>query len=406
MTERVQIGRRHKLSVLLAGDAPPAEFRIFTAGVVDTSKGRFVFDEAAALAVLSEYEAQGNTLMIDYDHASLSPAPVDPAQAGKAAGWFDLEVRGGELWAVNVRWTQPAAEALQRKEWRYMSPAFTTDADGRITSLMNVAITNIPATRKLEPLMAASLIAASLGGQMDPKAVQEALDALIAGDAEKCAELLKGMIASAAAGEAAPPEEPQAAAEQAAANADPAAQPAEEEEKPAEAMAASAKLFRLTCKDSIAAAVAEVEIWRASHVELETERQKLAAERAVLESAERRKLCADLVRLAGKRPAEVWADDTATAPKKYLASMPIADFRDFVADAIKASGKPQAVQPPKRGDAPAAGGDGSKVFATALGPITLSASELAACDAAGAKPEIYATNKAVRDSQRRTRGGK
>lgn len=38
------------------------------------------------------------------------------------------------------------------------------------------------------------------GGTMDPKMVTEALEALIGGDSEKCAEILKGMIAQAAGG--------------------------------------------------------------------------------------------------------------------------------------------------------------------------------------------------------------
>src|SRR5690606_21758833 len=108
----------------------------------------------------------------------------DPAQAGKAAGWFELEVRNGELWAVNVRWTPPAAEALRRKEWRFMSPAFSTDDEGRITSLLNVALTNLPATRRLEPLMAASIPALGDQPMLDAETVKKAIDALASGDAE------------------------------------------------------------------------------------------------------------------------------------------------------------------------------------------------------------------------------
>lgn len=44
------------------------------------------------------------------------------------------------------------------------------------------------------------------GGEMDPKIITAALDALIAGDAEKCAELLKGLIASAAGADPSAPE--------------------------------------------------------------------------------------------------------------------------------------------------------------------------------------------------------
>jgi len=377
---------RHRattLSIALNGGEPPGEFRVFTAGVVDTTKGQFLFDEKAAALVMSEYQAHGIDLMVDYDHASLSSFSVDPAQAGKAAGWFGLEVRGGELWAVNVRWTVQAASALRAREWRFMSPAFTTDEAGRITSVLNVAITNMPATRRLEPLMAASM-----GACMDPKLVAEALDALVAGDAEKCAELLKGLIAAAAGGEPAPeaPEAP--AVEEMAAPPVPAEGAPEEEKK----VAASA-ILRLSGKASIVEAIAEVEAWRASHVELEGERQKLAKEREVLEAAERRKGCVDLVKLGGLAPAVVWADEQCSAPRAFLSTMPIADFRAFVASATAASsGKPR----PARAPADAARADGSQDFATPHGEVTLSASELAECARAGAKPEVYAANKAQR----------
>jgi hypothetical protein len=171
--ELIAASRRHtdftSLSIAV-GDEPPTEFRIFTADVVDTVKGSFRFDAKAAKLVLDDYVANGVDLMIDYAHASLSAeVAVDPANAGKAAGWFNLEARGGELWAINVRWTPPAAEAMRRKEWRFMSPAFKTDKkSGRITSLLNVALTNTPATRQLTPLVAASARAAKIKTKVRP----------------------------------------------------------------------------------------------------------------------------------------------------------------------------------------------------------------------------------------------
>lgn len=372
------------LGIALLGDEPPNEFRIFTAGPNETTKGTFLFDGSSATAVMAEYQAHGIDLMLDYDHASLGVG-IDPALSGKAAGWFNLDVRNGELWAVNVRWTPPAAEALRRKEWRFMSPAFTTDDAGRVTSVLNVALTNLPATRRLEPLMAARAIVA-LGGTMDPKQIAAALDAIEAGDAEKCKELLKGLIAGAAGGGETTP-----AAELAET---PATEPADpEKEKPEEVMAATSLLTRLTGKKTITASVAEVEVWLASHVKLETETQKLAAERATLEAAERRKGCVELVTLAGRAPANVWADDTATAPKKYLATMSIADFRDYVTDAIKAcGGKPKALTPP----AGAGGGAGSQTFVVDGKPVTLDARELKICADQKCDPATFAMLKARR----------
>lgn len=145
-----------KLAVLVEGEAPPTEFRIFRAGVNDSTKGSVTFDAEAAKAVMAAWKDYGNDLPVDYAHAMIQGLAVDPALAGKAAGWFDLEVRDGELWAVNVRWTEAAAEALTAKEYRYISPAFYTDKDGRVVELVNVALTNIPATKDQDALVAAS----------------------------------------------------------------------------------------------------------------------------------------------------------------------------------------------------------------------------------------------------------
>lgn len=158
MTTRVQA--HLSLVALALGDGaggsrpPPTEFRIFPMGLVETAYGPFIFDDKSAVMVMEEYASQGNELFIDYDHKSLEDdGPVD---GGKAAGWFALEVRADGLWAINVRWTPAASAALSAGEWRYFSPAFYCDEDRRICCLINIALTNNPATKNMEPLVAAS----------------------------------------------------------------------------------------------------------------------------------------------------------------------------------------------------------------------------------------------------------
>lgn len=133
---------------------PPSEFRIFTAGVVSTTKGVFLFDDRAAVAVMAAYQEHGADIPVDYDHMMLDP--YAPMGGGKAAGWLKLELRMGELWAVDVKWTPAGDRALRDAEYRYISPAFYTDDEGRMSRLINVALTNLPATHGLEPLVAAS----------------------------------------------------------------------------------------------------------------------------------------------------------------------------------------------------------------------------------------------------------
>jgi hypothetical protein len=409
------------LSIALDGEAPPSEFRLFKAGENHTTKGVFLFDAKAAVMVMAAATAYANDYAIDLEHRALDQESrgYDP----DARGWFNLAVRNGELWAINVRWTPDGARRLSEKTQRYISPAFCTDDENRVTEIVNIALVAMPAThgtpalvaahrgtrmsvneaaRALAPVLQARLAVASANlvklADGEGEAAPPGKAASVKAAGEKAAEMIAALIDSfggsdidatfaamgaateatdafkakveAMMGAAPPPEakpepEPEAMA----------AEPSKEDEEKAVAAAAS-RLLRLSGTRSIVAAVAEVETWRASHLELETERQKLAAERATLESAERRKGCADLVKLGGLAPAAVWKDEEATAPASYLASMSIGDFRAFVA----ASTKGRKADP--------------KAPTTAT--ETLSARELAMCAEMKIDPKQYAANKPTR----------
>lgn len=139
---------------LPTADGLPSEFRIFPFGEIDTDRGRFLFDEESARQVVAASREWGVEHSIDYEHAAIAEPPV-PAPA---AGWFRLDVREDGLYAANVRWTDKAAAHLSAREYRYFSPVFAFEANDskRITALFNVALTNTPAIRRLEPLMPAS----------------------------------------------------------------------------------------------------------------------------------------------------------------------------------------------------------------------------------------------------------
>lgn len=141
-----------------ADGALPTEFRIFVAGENETEKGTYLFDDAAAAAVMAAYEAWGVDVMIDLEHQSLDDDPSPDPTARDARGWCQLELReDGSLWAVNVTWTEDGAARLRQKRQRYVSPAFAYEKDtGRVTQIVNVAITAIPATHGTPALVAAS----------------------------------------------------------------------------------------------------------------------------------------------------------------------------------------------------------------------------------------------------------
>lgn len=139
----------------LNGSEPPSEFRIFKAGSNHTKKGVFLFDDKDAEALMHKAKEHGADYSIDYGHAMFSVfGGGDPADTHAAAGWFKPALRAGELWATDVTWTDKAARKLAAREFRYISPTFHRDEAGHIQELCNVALTNIPATNGLKPLIA------------------------------------------------------------------------------------------------------------------------------------------------------------------------------------------------------------------------------------------------------------
>lgn len=116
-----------------------------------TIKGRngagpyILADQAHAERVIAATAAaQGPVdLHFDYDHqAALAPGV---AGTSKAAAWFTkLTADADCIWAEDVQWTAAASAALEAKEYRYASPYFLHDKQGRITRVINAALTNTP----------------------------------------------------------------------------------------------------------------------------------------------------------------------------------------------------------------------------------------------------------------------
>ncbi len=175
-----------RLRITLATDLKeaPSEIRIFRAGINKTTKGDFLFDAKAAKAVTKAFEEYGNRLCFDYAHSAVPEKGARP-QDQKAAGWFDLEVKDGELWAVNIEWTDTAKTEIEAKEWMYISPWFIFDEKtGRVLEILNIALTNTPATKEAAPLIAADRGTAAdnrteylAGFRATQRALEEALKA-------------------------------------------------------------------------------------------------------------------------------------------------------------------------------------------------------------------------------------
>lgn len=387
-----------RLAVAVGADGLlPSEFRLFVSGWNDTENGRFLFDEAAAASVMAAYAEWGVDLMIDLEHQALEPLSSPDPTARDARGWCKLELRGdGSLWAVGVTWTPDGAARLSEKRQRYVSPAFEVESEtSRVTKIINVAITSIPATHDTPALVAASarrsrLALLSGASGMNAELVKKALDAIAAGDSDAAMAILQDMIAGAAAPEAAPESSPEGASAPPEAMAvEPGAGDDEEDDDEElgvdkKTMAAAAReAIALTGKTNLGEAMAELARRSKLAVEQDKREQKLAADRAKLEINERRELVAQLVKLGAETPATAWSADDAKKPCKRLAAEPIDDLRERV-KLLSAGrrGLADKVTPPVRSTT----GGSAPVDVSELSETTLSR-----CRAKGVDPAKVAT---------------
>lgn len=121
--------------------------------------GPWLLDEIAAKAVIDEFNARKNDVVIDYEHQTLATATN--GQPAPASGWIKAltYVKGLGLWA-RVEWTDQAKEWVETKAYKYLSPVFRADkATGRVTSLLNAGITNLPALDGMSPVALSALFA-------------------------------------------------------------------------------------------------------------------------------------------------------------------------------------------------------------------------------------------------------
>lgn len=134
----------------------PSEFCIFKAGLNTSDKGNFLFDKLAAEMVMAAFAKKAQTLTIDYEHmAAQDPPIIAPA----AASSWTPEVRGGELWATRVNWTDRARQMIETREYTRFSPLFLSDPKTkRIVKVINCALTNVEALDGIDTLVAATAL--------------------------------------------------------------------------------------------------------------------------------------------------------------------------------------------------------------------------------------------------------
>ncbi|RMF79367.1 MAG: hypothetical protein D6744_09210 [Planctomycetota bacterium] len=153
---------RLRIEALPEGVDPATSFRLIPFGVVQVERasagGDFEFTPRHAQSAKQWFDRLGRKLAIDYEHQSFDEFNARADGLRPAAGWIGgLEVRDDGLWAIDVTWTERAADLLRSGEYRYFSPViYWTDADcSDVAALGPVALTNDPAMRGVPSLTTA-----------------------------------------------------------------------------------------------------------------------------------------------------------------------------------------------------------------------------------------------------------
>lgn len=152
-----------------SGDAPPAWVQLFPAApeVVARDGRRWTLPDPQA--VIDAFAANRADLPFDFDHTSALKAPK--GEPSPASGWIkEVAMRAGALCA-RVDWTPAGAAALASRAYRYVSPAFRHDAEGRITSLHSAGLVNRPALDL--PALAHAGAASPPSANPDPKSASD-----------------------------------------------------------------------------------------------------------------------------------------------------------------------------------------------------------------------------------------
>lgn len=163
MTAHYQARTVQALPAWGTAEAPPGEFRLFAFGETMTAtwwgnkREKFVLTKEGANVIIQEWSRRNIEGAFDRDH-----------DFGDSRGTFDIELRADGLWVSSIQWTAETLQKFAEKKLRYYSPAFDVtyddnhepvrDAEKRlqICSLLNIALTNYPATDNLRPLIALS----------------------------------------------------------------------------------------------------------------------------------------------------------------------------------------------------------------------------------------------------------
>lgn len=361
----------------LGAGFPPREIRLFARGLTKTTKGEYLFDDAAAEAIMRAFEEHGIDLAMDFDHGALASPD---GRKRDVPGYYRPEVRADGLYAI-PSWTAAGLAAIkpgdngEMPEYRYTSPSFEFDPESRrVLKLGPLALTSYPATHGAKPLVlsardrrtdvqraALSLsfediaehIMRAASGLVGAVEIDEVyadhaiVEQLLPGGEERCFRAVYRVVEDGvvidelveveeiyqpveggivirptpaapmvgAASPAAAPQEP------------PMPSPVTEDTGAAAVASLAASITTTTGAKTAAEALAVVEAWRRDSADLASLRAQIAAERAAAEKAERAAQLDACVTEGKLSPAERAADGQADCWLTGLDARGVARFR-------------------------------------------------------------------------------
>lgn len=199
-----------RLAVLSFQIDPAAKaVRLFPAGEFRSADGSgrpldapaWYLDTNLAAGLIARANARTDQKVVDYEHQTLKSA--ENGKPAPAAGWMaalewraPAESEPGGLYMV-PDWTEQAAAMIAARQYRYISPVFTYDSQGRVLDLLHAGLTNFAGLDGLTDL-AALTAHFNLNNQEQP--MKKLLEALgLAGDAteDKALEAVAALKAKA-----------------------------------------------------------------------------------------------------------------------------------------------------------------------------------------------------------------
>lgn len=118
----------------------PSEIKILPLGRVHSQRGDFNVDKESFELIRRQFKDRKVDIVIDYEHQTLADVQAP------AGGWIKDLYLGIDAIMAKVEWTKKAAEYLENKEYRYLSPVvLVRKRDQKAMALHSAALTNTPA---------------------------------------------------------------------------------------------------------------------------------------------------------------------------------------------------------------------------------------------------------------------